>query len=79
MKEVYSFYQMISWELLQKSTSASTETKRLRAMVYEIFKTLKNLNPVFMKDIFHYPPNVTHKKHNLYIHTQITTKFGIKV
>ena len=31
-----------------------------------------------MKDIFHYSPNVTHKKHNLYIHTQNTTKFGNK-
>ena len=47
-------------------------------MVYEIFKTLNNLNPVFMKDIFHYSPNVTGKKHNLYIHTQNTTKFGNK-
>ena len=28
-----------------------------------------------MKDIFYYSPNVTHKKHNLYIHTQ---KFGNK-
>ena len=39
-------------------------------MVYETFKTLKNLNPVFMKDIVHYSANVIHKKHNLYIHTQ---------
>ena len=31
-----------------------------------------------MKDIFHYSPNVTHKKHNLYIHIQNTTKFGHK-
>ena len=54
------------------------ETKRLPTMVYEIFKTTKNLGPVFMKDIFHYSPNVTHKKHNLYIHTQNTTKFGNK-
>ena len=52
------------------------ETKRLCTMVYEIFKTLNNLNPVFMKDIFHYSPNVTRKKHNLYIHTQNITKFG---
>ena len=65
-------------ELLEKSTLVSMETKRLRMMVYEIFKTLNNLNPVFMKDIFHYSPNVTHKKHNLYIHTQNTTKFGNK-
>ena len=52
--------------------------KRLRTLVYEIFKTLNNLNPVLMKDIFHYSPNVTRKKHNLYIHTQNTTKFGNK-
>ena len=31
-----------------------------------------------MKDIFHYSPNVTHKKHNLYILTQNVTKFGKK-
>ena len=54
------------------------ETKRLHTMVYEIFRALNNLNPVFLKDIFHYSPNVTHKKHNLYIHTQNTTKFGNK-
>ena len=65
-------------ELLVTSTSVSMETKRLRTMVYEIFKTLNNLNPVFMKNIFHYSPNVTHKKHNLYIHIQNTTKFGNK-
>ena len=65
-------------ELLEKSTSVSMETKRFCTMVYEFFKTLNNLNPVFMKEIFHYSPNVTHKKHNLYIHTQNTRKFGNK-
>ena len=65
-------------ELLEKCTSISTKIKRLHTMVYEIFKTPNNLNPVFMKDIFHYSPNVTCKKHNLYIHTQNTTKFGNK-
>ena len=49
---------------------------RLQRTVYEIFKTLNNLNPVFMKDILHYLPNATHEKHNLYIHTQITRKLG---
>ena len=49
-------------ELLEKCTSISMETKRLHTMVYEIFKTPNNLNPVFMKDIFHYSPNVTCKK-----------------
>ena len=31
---------------------------------------VNNLNSVFMKDIFHYSPNITHKKNNLYIRTQ---------
>ena len=65
-------------ELRKKTTSVSMETKRLRRIVYEIFKTLNNLNPVFMKDIFHYSPNLTHKKHNLYIHTQNTARFESK-
>ena len=61
---------------LKKSRSASVETKRLRSIFYEIFKRLNTLNPGFIEDIFHYSPNVTHKKHNVYIHTQNTTKFG---
>ena len=28
------------------------ETKRLRSMVYEIFKTLNNLNSFFVEDIY---------------------------
>ena len=31
-----------------------------------------------MNDIFHYSANDTHKKHNLYIDTQNTEKFGNK-
>ena len=49
-------------EILEKSSSISMETKILCRMVYEIFKTLKNLDPVFMKDKVHYPPNSTNKK-----------------
>ena len=46
-------------ELLDQSTSIGIkiDTKRSRTMVYEIFKALNNLNPVFMKDTFHYSPN----------------------
>ena len=65
-------------ELFEKSTPVSMETKRLCRIDYEVFETLNNLNLVFMKDIFHYSPNLTHKKHNLYIQTQNTTRFGNK-
>ena len=46
--------------------------RSLKVVSNEVFKTLNNLN------IFHYSPNVTHKKDNLYIHTQNTTNFGSK-
>ena len=59
-----------------KISHLSMETKSFRTMFHEMFKTLNNLNPVFMKDIFHYSPNVTHEKHNLYI--QNKTNFGNK-
>ena len=57
------------------------EIKRLRTMLIEIFETLKNQNPSLIKEIFyHSSPNLTtHKKHNLYVHTQYTTRFGRKV
>ena len=45
------------------------EAKRLRRMVYKIFKAPNNLNPIFMNDIFRYSPN---------IRSQNTTKFGNK-
>ena len=52
------------------------EFKRLCTMVHEIFKTLENVNPAFVEDIINYSPKITHKKVNLFIHTQNTTKFG---
>ena len=38
--------------LLEKSKKASMEIKRLRNLATEIFKTVNNFNPSFMKNIF---------------------------
>ena len=38
---------------------------------------VNNLNSVFMKDIFYYSPNITHKS-IIYISVLKTTKFGNK-
>ena len=75
LKSLSNAYLSSYAERLEKFSSVSMETKGLCTIV---FKTLNNLNPVFMIDIFHYSPNVTHRKHNLYIHTQNATKFGDK-
>ena len=39
-------------ELIRKSGKVTMEIKRLRVLSIEIFKTFKNLNPKYMKDIF---------------------------
>ena len=39
-------------------------------------KTLNDSNPVFMKDIFHYCQNKSHKKHNLHVHSRNTSRYG---
>ena len=54
------------------------KAKRLRILIVEIFKTLHDSNPVFMKDIFHYCQNKSHKKHNLHVHSRNTSRYGNK-
>ena len=65
-------------ELLENSKSVPMKIKRLRTIIIVIFKTLNNQNANFMKEIFHHSPNLTHRKHNNYVHPQHTTRFGTK-
>ena len=62
--------------LLEKSGQPTMEVKRLRILAIEIYKTLNNLNPDFMRELFHYSPYATYKKHNLQVHHRRTVKFG---
>ena len=64
------------FRLLDISKKPSIEVKRLQILITEIFKTLNDSNPVFMKDIFHYRQNKSHKKHNLHVHSCNTSKYG---
>ena len=78
LKVLSNDYDSSYAELLGNSNSVSMEIKRLRTMLIEIFKTLNNQNPSFMKNIFHHSPYLTHRKHNIYVHSQRTTRFGTK-
>ena len=64
--------------LLQSSGSVSMETQRLRAITYQVFRTLNDLNPNFMKEIFYRSPKQAHRKGNLYVHSQNAIKFENK-
>ena len=63
-------------ELLRKTAQPTMEVKRLRTLIIEIFKTLNDMNPCFMKEIFYLSPHSTHKKHNLFVESRKTTKYG---
>ena len=39
------------------------EIKRLRTLATEIFKTLNDINPNYMKKIFYLSPHKAHKKY----------------
>ena len=48
-------------ELLKKPGKAAMEIKRLQWISLEIFKTVNNLNPYYMKEIFSKTTNLTHR------------------
>ena len=57
--------------LLHNSNSQTMQEKRINILAIEIFKTLNNLNPPYMKDLFvinnirsHYPENLMAQIHH---------------
>ena len=52
---------------------------QLHAIGEGIFKTLDDLNPDFLKEIFYCPQNLTQRKCNIYVYSQNTKKNGNKV
>ena len=63
-------------QLLNKYSKASMEVKHLRTLALEIFKTLNNLNPEYMKEIFYKTTNLTHRPFNIKVNQNNTTKYG---
>ena len=52
------------------------EIKRLRTLATEIFKTLNDINPNDMKEIFYLSLHKTHEKYDLFVHRRNATKYG---
>ena len=65
-------------QLLNKSSKASMEVKRLRNLALEIFKTLNHRNPEYMKEIFYKTENLTHRPFNIKVSQNNTIKYGNK-
>ena len=54
------------------------EVKRLITLDLEVFKTLNNMNPEHMKEIFRKTAFSTHRPLNLEVNENRTTKYGNK-
>ena len=52
------------------------EIKRLRCLALEIFKTVNNLNPYYMKEIFSKTINLTHRPLDINFNQNYTIKYG---
>ena len=73
-KDFSSDYESI----LTKSGKSTIDVKRLRTLALDVFKTLKNMNPEYMKEIFHKTACATHGPLNLEANKNHTTKYGNK-
>ena len=54
------------------------EVKRLRTLGLEVFKTLNNLNPAFMEEIFHRTRWLTPRPNNIQVNVYKTAKYSDK-
>ena len=61
LKIILNDYSSSYEDLLRKSENVTMEIKRFRTLAIEVFKILNDLNPKFMKEIFHYSPHSSHK------------------
>ena len=64
--------------ILNKYDKSTMEIKRLRTLALEVFKTLNNMNPEYMKEIFHKTTFSTHRPLNLEVNENHPTKYGNK-
>ena len=62
--------------LLKKSDKCSMEVRRLRTIASKIFKSLNDLNPLFIKELLNKRNNVNRRKNDLIIYTRNTVTFG---
>ena len=65
-------------QFLEKTGKPTMEIRRLHTLALEIFKTLNDLNPTFMKNIFNFSQHCTHRKHDIFVHPRKTANYGDK-
>ena len=80
LKIAYNDYTSDFNHLLEKDDSATIHHKNIQALAIEIYKTMNDLNPVFMKEIFSLKPdNYPLRTQNLVYPNPRTVSYGLIV
>ena len=78
LRILYNDFSCDYESILNKSGISTMEVKLLRTLALEVFKTLNNMNPENVKEIFHKTALLMHRPLNLEVNENHTTKYGNK-
>ena len=76
LRFLYNDYESDYEHLLSMSNKPSIEVRKLRFLAVEIFKTINDLNPSYMKEIFTLNTTRDVSSNKLFVKTQNTNKYG---
>ena len=71
-------YKSDNGNLIKKNGTTTMEIKRLQTLATEIFKTINNINPSYMKNIFTPKTNAKIRPHDIIVRHHNTTTYGDK-
>ena len=80
MKIVYNDYDSDYADLIERFGTHTMLQSRLRFIIIEVFKSLKNINPVYLKELFHHQiqPYSLRDPYPLIQEKRNTTTFGLR-
>ena len=79
LRIAYNDYDSDSKKLLENDNSVTIHQRNIQTLILEIFKTLNNLNPTFMKEIFCLKVlNYSTRKQNLIYPNPHTVAYGLE-
>ena len=78
LRFLYNDYNSTYAELLDKADKPTMEVRRLRNLATEIFKTLNNLNPTFMQEMFIKSSYSARRPNDLFVSRVQSETFGRK-
>ena len=78
LRILYNNFSSDFESILNKSGKLTIEVKRLRILALEVSKTLNNMNPEYINEIFYKTAFTTDIPLNLEVNENHTTKYGNK-